>query len=153
VLTDIKCCLAWTGSSIPIGGDSGTSEYKLMEEDMEGDSDITVEEDELDEKGRPLINWVKPVEWLLPNAEDYEGWEKDEEDEDVDFIHLYESRDKGGNGSEDSDEVYGEEDTDEDDDEDVEGEQEDVEGCEEGDDDVHMTEKRETSRSGLGSRM
>jgi len=120
---------------------------------MEGDFDITVEEEEFDEKGRPLIDWVKPVEWLLPNAEDYEGWEEDEEDEDVDFIHQYESGDKGGNGSEDSDEVYGEEETDEDDDEDVEGEQEDVEGCKEGNDDVQMTDKRETSRSGLGSRM
>ena len=37
--------------------------------------------------------------------------------------------------------------------EDLEGEQEDVEGWEEGDDEVHMTEERETSGSGLGSRM
>jgi len=35
----------------------------------------------------------------------------------------------------------------------VEGEQEDVEGWEEGDDDGHMTDKGETSGSGLGSRM
>jgi len=127
---------------------------------MEGDLDMTVREDELDEKGRPLIDWVKPVEWLLPNAEVYEEWEEDEEDEDVDFIDLYESDDAGGNGSEDSDEVYGEEEIDEEDEEDVEGEeedvegeQEDVEGWEEGDDDVHMTDEGETCGSGLGSRM
>jgi len=76
---------------------------------MEGDLDMTVREDELDETGRPLIDWVKPVEWLLPNVEVYEDWEEDEEDEEVDFSNLYESGDKGGNGSEDSDEVYGEE--------------------------------------------
>jgi len=56
---------------------------------MERDLDMTVREDELDEKGRHLIDWVKPVEWLLPNAEVYEEWEEDEEDEDVDFIDLY----------------------------------------------------------------
>jgi len=74
---------------------------------------------------------------------------------------------RGGNGSEDSDEVYGEEEIDKDDEEDVEreeddlegeqedreGEQEDVEGGEEGDDDVHMTDEGETSSSGLGIRM
>jgi len=138
---------------MPIGADDATSEYRLMEEDMEGDLNMTVWEDELDEKGRPLIDWGKPVEWLLPNAEVYEEWEEDEEDEDVDFIDLYVSGDKGGNGSEDSDEVYGEEEIDEDDHEDVEGEQEDVEGWEEGDDDVHMIDEGETSGSGLGSRM
>jgi len=37
--------------------------------------------------------------------------------------------------------------------EDVEGKQEDIEGGEEGDDNVHMTDKRETYGSGLGSRM
>jgi len=89
----------------------------------------------------------------LPNAEVYEEWEENEEYEDVDFIDLYGSGNEGGNGSEDSDEVYGEEDIDEDHDEDVEGEQEDVEGSEEGDDDVHMTDEGETSGSGLGSRM
>jgi len=122
--------------------------------------DMTVREDELDEKGRPLIDWVKPVEWLLPNAEVYEEWEEDEGDEDVDFIDLYESGDEGGNGSEDSDEVYGEEEIDEDDEEDVEGEQEEVEGeqedvkgWEEGDDNVHMREEGEASGSGLGSKM
>jgi len=120
---------------------------------MEGDLDMTVGEDELDEKGRPLIDWVWPVEWLLPNAEGYEEWEEDEEDEDIDFIDLYESVDEGGNGSEDSDEVYGEEEIDKDHEENVEGEQEKVEGWEEGDDDVHMTDQGETSGSGLGSRM
>jgi len=60
----------------------------LTEEDREGDLDITVREDELDEKARPLIDWVKPVEWLLPNTEVYEEWEENEEDEDVDFIDL-----------------------------------------------------------------
>jgi hypothetical protein len=70
---------------------------------------MTVREEELDEMGRPLIDWVKPIEWLLPNAEVYEEWEEDEEDEDVDFIDLYESADEDGNGSEDSDGVYGEE--------------------------------------------
>jgi len=137
---------------MPIGAEDSTSEYRLTEEDMEGDLDMPVREDELDEKGRPLIDWVKPVEWLLPNAEVYEEWEEDEEDEDGDFIDLYESGDEGGNGSEDSDEVYGEEEIDEEDEEDVEGEQEDVEGeqedlegWEEGDDDVHMTDEGETS--------
>jgi len=120
---------------------------------MEGDLDMTVREDKLDEKGRPLIDWVKPVQWLLPNAEVYEEWEEDEEDEDVDFIDLYESGDEGGNGPEDSNKVYGEEEIDEDDDEDVEGEQEDEEGWEEGDDDVHMTDEGETSGSGLGSKI
>jgi len=137
---------------------------------MERDLDMRVREDELDEKGRPLIDWVKPVEWLLPNAEGDEEWEEDEEDEDVDFIDIYESGDEGGNGSEDYDEVYGEEEIDEDDDEDVEGkpddeedvegeqedvecQQEDVQGWEERDDDVHMTDEGETSGSGLGSRM
>jgi len=93
----------------------------------------------------------------LPNAEVYKEWEEDEE---VDFIDLYESGDEGGNGSEDSDEVYGEEEIDEDDEEDVEGEevdvegeQEDVEGWEQGDNDVHIADEGETSGSGLGSRM
>jgi len=74
---------------MPIGREDSTCEYRLMEEYMERDLDMTVREDELDEKGRPLIDWVKPVEWLLPNAEGYEEWEEDEEDEDVDFIDLY----------------------------------------------------------------
>jgi len=55
-----------------MGGEDSTSEYRLMKEDMEGDWDMTVREDELDERGRPLIDWVKPVEWLLRNAEVYE---------------------------------------------------------------------------------
>ena len=96
----------------------------------------------------------------MPNAEVYEEWEEDEEDEDVDFIDLYESADEGGNGSEDSDKVYGEEKIDENydedvecEEEDVEGEQNDVEGWEGCDDDVHMRDEGETSGSGLGSRM
>ena len=120
---------------------------------MEGHLDMTVRQDERDGKGRPLINWVKPVEWLLQNAKVYEEWEEDEEDEDGDFIDLYESGDEGGNGLEDSDKVYGEEEIDEDNGEDVEGKLEDVEGWEEGVDDVHMTDEGETSGSGLGSRM
>jgi len=91
------------------GGEDHTSEFRLTVEDMEGDLDMTVREDELDEKGRPLIDWVKPVEWLLPNAEVYEEWEEDEEDQDVDFIDLYESDKEDGNSSENSDEIYGEE--------------------------------------------
>jgi len=113
---------------MPNGREDRTSEYRLRVEDMEGDLDMTVREDELDEKGRPLIDGVKPVGWLLPNAEAYEKWAEDEEDEDVDFIDIYESGDEGGNGSEDSDEVYGEEEIEEDDEEDVEDELEDVEG-------------------------
>ena len=88
VLTNIQSCLAQTGPLIAIREDDRTTEYQLTEEDMKGDLDMTVREDELDEKGRPLINWVKRVEWLLPNAEVYEEWEEDEEDEDVDFIDL-----------------------------------------------------------------
>jgi len=47
---------------MPIGREDSTCEYRLMEEYMERDLDMTVREDELDEKGRPLIDWVKPVE-------------------------------------------------------------------------------------------
>ena len=79
---------------------------------MKGDLDTTVHEEELDAKGKPLIDWVKPVEWLLPNAEAYEEWEEDEVDKDVEIIDLYDSEDENGNGSEDSDEVYGEEELD-----------------------------------------
>jgi len=57
---------------MPMGGDDSTSEYRLTEKDMEGDLDMTVREEELDEECRPLIDWVRPVEWLLPNAEVYE---------------------------------------------------------------------------------
>jgi len=103
---------------------------------------------------------VNPVEWLLPHAGVYQDREVDEEDEHVRFIDLYESGDEGGNGSEDSDKVYGEEENIEDGDEDVEGKQEDVEGKqedvkgrEEGDDNVHMMDEGEYSGSGLGSRM
>jgi len=145
---------------MPIGGGNGTTEYRLTGEDMEGYLDMTVQEDELDEKGTPWIHWVKHVESLLPNAEVYEEWEQDEKDEHGNFIDLYDSADERGNGSEDSDEVNKEEEIDVEDDEDVEceqedveGEQEDVEGWEEGDDDVYMTDEGETSGSGLGSRM
>jgi len=138
---------------MPIGGENSPSEYRWTVEDMEGDLDMKVREDELEERGRPLIDWAKSVEWLVPNAEVYEEWEVDEEDGDVDFIDLNESGDEGGHGSEDSDKVYGEEEIDEDDYEDVEGEQEDMKGWMEGHDDVHMTDEGETSGSGLGSRM
>ena len=60
--TNIQCCLAWTGLSIPISGDDCTSQYRLTEEDMKGDLDMTLQEDELDEKGKPLIDRVKPGE-------------------------------------------------------------------------------------------
>jgi len=106
---------------MPIGGEDSTSVYSLTEADMEGDLDMTVREDELDEKGRPLIHWVKAVVWPLPNPEVYEEWEEDEDDEDVDFIDLYESGDEAGNDSEDSDEVYCEEEIDKYDQADVEG--------------------------------
>jgi len=52
---------------------------------MEADLDMKGREEELDEKGRSLIDQVKPVEWLLPNTEVYEEWEENEEDEDVDL--------------------------------------------------------------------
>jgi len=110
---------------------------------------------------------VKSVEWLLPNAKIYEKLEVDEEDEHVDFIDLYESGDEGGNGSEDSDEVYGEKEIEKGDDEDMDGEeenlkleqenlkteQEGVDGFEQGEDNVHLTDEGETSGSGLGRRM
>jgi len=41
---------------MPIGREDRTSEYRLAEQDMEADLDMTVREDELDEKGRPLID-------------------------------------------------------------------------------------------------
>jgi len=36
---------------MPIHGENRTSEYRLTEEDREGDLEMTVGEDELDEKG------------------------------------------------------------------------------------------------------
>ncbi|PUU77799.1 hypothetical protein B9Z19DRAFT_1065567 [Tuber borchii] len=45
---------------------------------------------------------------LLPNAEVYEKWKEDEDDQDIDFIDLYESDEEDGNGSEESDGIYGE---------------------------------------------
>jgi hypothetical protein len=119
---------------MPTGGEVPTSEYRLTAEDMEGDLDMTVREDELDSKGRPLIDWMKPVEWLLPNAEVYEEWEQDEEDQDVPFVDLYESGDEDGNGSEDSDEVYGEEEIYEEEEEEEEEEETD-DGDDENDED------------------
>src|SRR5207302_11450196 len=92
---------------MPTAAEDRTSDFRLTERDLEGDLDRTVREEELNEMGRPLIDWVKPIEWLLPNAEVYEEREEDEEDEDVDFIDLYESAGEDGNGSEDSDGVYG----------------------------------------------
>jgi len=49
---------------MPIGRDDSlsTSEYRLTEQDMKGDLYMTGREDGRDEKGRPLIDWVKPVE-------------------------------------------------------------------------------------------
>ncbi|PUU72836.1 hypothetical protein B9Z19DRAFT_1069456 [Tuber borchii] len=80
-----------TSPSMPTGGEDCTSEYQLTAEDMEGDLDMRVQEDELNEKAV------------------YEKWEEDEEDQDVDFIDLYESDEEDGNSSEDSDRIYGEE--------------------------------------------
>jgi len=50
VLTNIYCYLARASLSMPISGEDGTSEYSLTEEDMAGDSDMTIREHELDEK-------------------------------------------------------------------------------------------------------
>ena len=47
---------------------------------------------------------MKPDKWLLPKVEVHEEWEEDE-DQDVDFLDLYESGEEDGNGSEDSDEI------------------------------------------------
>ena len=119
---------------------------------MEGDLDLTVREDELDEKCRPLIHLVKPVEWLGLNAEVNKEWEEDEEDEDVNFMDLDESGDNGGNGSEDSDKASVEEEIDEDDNEDV---QRDRRMWRAGRRLMMMSmrEEGETCGSGLGSRM
>jgi len=35
---------------MPIGGDDGTSDYRLTQEEMEGDLDMRVPENELNEK-------------------------------------------------------------------------------------------------------
>ena len=45
----------------------------------------------------------------MPNAEVYEKWEIDEEDQDVDFIYLYEPDEEDGNCLENFDEIYSEE--------------------------------------------
>ncbi|PUU81097.1 hypothetical protein B9Z19DRAFT_1122624 [Tuber borchii] len=47
--------------------------------------------------------------WPLPDAEVYVKWEDDEDTQNVDFMDLYESDKEDGNGSEDSDKIYGEE--------------------------------------------
>jgi len=41
---------------MPIGGEDSTCEYRLTEEHMQRDLDMTVREDQLEEKGRPLID-------------------------------------------------------------------------------------------------
>jgi len=107
---------------IPISGDHGSSEDRLTKQDMEGDLKMTVREDERDEKGGPLIHGVKPLEWFLPNVEVYGEWEGDEQDDDVDIIDLYVAGDEGGNGSDNSDKIYGEEEIDEVNNANVEGE-------------------------------
>ncbi|KAG0128949.1 hypothetical protein HOY82DRAFT_541140 [Tuber indicum] len=117
--------------SRPPRAEGSTSEYRLTQEDMEGDLDTTVSEEEVDTRGRPLIDWVKPVEWLLPNAGVYEEWEEDEEDEDVDFVDLYESADDAGSGEDSDDRVYGEDSEDEWDEEERGGEDEEDEEMEE----------------------
>ena len=140
---------------MPIGEDNSTYEYRLTVENMEEDLDIMIQEDELNKKGSPLIDWVKPVEWLLSNAKVYEKWEEneqDEEDEDNDFIDLYESGNEDGNCSDDSDdEVYGEVDIGKNN-EKMEGNQDHYEEGEQNEDyDVHMIDKEEPSGSGLGA--
>ncbi|PUU81092.1 hypothetical protein B9Z19DRAFT_1122614 [Tuber borchii] len=77
---------------MPTSGEDHTSEYRLTLGEMEGDLDM-----------------VKPVEWLLPNAEGYDEGEEDKEDQYVDFIDLCESDEEDGNVLEESDEIYGEE--------------------------------------------
>ncbi|KAG0636534.1 hypothetical protein HOY80DRAFT_1088330 [Tuber brumale] len=104
-----------------------TSDFLLMERDIEADLDMTVLEEELNKKGRPLINWVKPIEWLLLNAEIYEEWEEGEEDEDDDFVDLYGSAHRDGNSWEDSDRVYREEVGDTEEEEEEKGEEEEEE--------------------------
>ncbi|PUU76140.1 hypothetical protein B9Z19DRAFT_1130189 [Tuber borchii] len=73
---------------MPTRGEDRTSEYQLTAKDMDRVLDMTVREDELDEMGRPLIVWVKPVEWLLPHGEGeemiYEEEEEEEEEMDDD---------------------------------------------------------------------
>ncbi|PUU82644.1 hypothetical protein B9Z19DRAFT_1120410 [Tuber borchii] len=94
---------------MPTGREDLTTESQLTAEDNEGDLDMTVRESGLDAKGRTLIDWVKPHEWLLPDAEVYEEWEEDEQNQDVDFMDLYDSEKEDRNAAEDSDEIYGEE--------------------------------------------
>ncbi|PUU72191.1 hypothetical protein B9Z19DRAFT_1138801 [Tuber borchii] len=126
-----------TSLSIPTGGEDHTSEYQLTAEDVEGDLYMTVREDKLDEKGRPLIDWVKPVEWLLPNAELYEEWkEYHEKDQDED-----------GNGSEDSDRIYSEERIYKE--EEKEEEETDYDGDNGNDDNYHEDGEREWSSDSL----
>ncbi|KAG0644132.1 hypothetical protein HOY80DRAFT_1030973 [Tuber brumale] len=71
-----------------------TSDFWLMEHDMEGNLDMT------------------SIKSLLPNAEVYEGWEEGKEGENVDFVDLYGSADGVSNSWEDCDRVYREEEED-----------------------------------------
>jgi len=111
---------------MPISGPDFTSDYTFTAEDMEGDRDMTVGEDPVQEKGRSLIDLVKPVEWHLPSPVVYKEWEKDEEHEDGDIIDLCNFGDKEENGAEDSKEVNGEMKYDENDVEGTESEKEDL---------------------------
>ncbi|PUU72165.1 hypothetical protein B9Z19DRAFT_1138936 [Tuber borchii] len=87
-----------TSPSMPTGGEDCTSDYQLTVEDMEGDLDMTVRENKLDER------------------EVYEEWEEDEEDQDVDFIDLMkmiykeeeekEEEETDDNGDDDNDDNY-----------------------------------------------
>ena len=72
MLTNIQCCLAGTGPAMHICGDNATSESRLTQNEMEGDLYLRVQDEGLDEREGPVIVWVTPVEWLLPNAEVYE---------------------------------------------------------------------------------
>ncbi|KAG0643485.1 hypothetical protein HOY80DRAFT_997743 [Tuber brumale] len=87
-----------------------TSDFWLTEHYIKGDLDMTVREEELNEK------------------KVYEDWGEGEEDEDVDFVDLYRSASRDGNGSEDSDRIYGEEEREEEEEEAMEQEEEGQEG-------------------------
>ncbi|PUU80010.1 hypothetical protein B9Z19DRAFT_1124246 [Tuber borchii] len=89
---------------------------------------MAVREDELDEKRRLLIDWVKAVEWH--------------------FIDLYESAEEDGNCSENSDGIYGEEMIYEEEEE--EGEEETVhDGDDDNNDNYHADRERELSSDSL----
>ncbi|PUU82430.1 hypothetical protein B9Z19DRAFT_1061812 [Tuber borchii] len=109
-----------TSTSTPIGGEDHTSERLLTAENMEGDLDMTVREDGLDTRDRPLIDRV------------YEEWEKDEEDQDVDFIDQC-----------DEEKIYEEEEEEE------EEEETDKNGNTDNGDDYHNDGEREHSSDSL----